>query len=214
MRKDGSGEWVKIKNGSGKPRITQSGNEVRIRHTGQPIPLNLRGEGSVYLAVDGSGSMGGEKIEQARHGAIDFAEKAYKKGYITGLILFETEAVHLCGPQRDISVLRRHLESLVAGGTTNMTGAIDLAVDKLRGQAGSRVIVVVTDGMPDKPRRALRAAGRAKKKGIDIIAVGTDDADQGFLEKLVSRRELATVVHSDQLEKGIVSTAEMLPQGK
>jgi len=213
MNKDAPERWVKVKGNEEKTRITQSGNEVKIRHTGQPINVSLKEVGSVYLAVDCSGSMEGEKLIQAKRGAIDFAKEAQKKGYVTGLIRFDTGAVHLCEPLRDVAVLQQHLEPVVVGGTTNMTHAIELAMEKFRGRKGIRVIVVVTDGMPDKPERALRAADRAKKEGIDIIAVGTDDANQEFLERVASRSGLATVVQREQLSAGIVSTVEMLPRG-
>jgi len=194
--------------------ITTSKGALEIRHRGKPINVEMPGTGSVYLAVDCSGSMEGQKLQQAKRGAIDFAKEARKKGYATGLICFDTEAVHLCDPQQDVSALQRQLEPVAVGGSTNMTHAIQLAMEKLRSRQGIRVLVVVTDGMPDKPQRALGAADRAKKEGIDIIAVGTDDADQEFLERLASRSGLATVVQREQLSAGIVSTAQMLPRGE
>ena len=110
MNKDAPETWVKVEGDRGKPRIVQSGNEVRIRHTGQAISVSLKETGSVYLAVDCSGSMEGDKLRQAKRGAMDFAKGALKKGYATGLIRFDTMAVHLCEPQRNITVLER-LES-------------------------------------------------------------------------------------------------------
>ena len=214
MNKDAPETWVKVEGDPEKPRIVQSGNEVRIRHTDQAISVSLKETGSVYLAVDCSGSMEGDKLRQAKRGAMDFAKGARKKGYATGLIRFDTMAVHLCESQHNISVLERHLETMVASGSTNMTHAIELAREKLRDRSGIRVIVVVTDGMPDKPQRALRGAGRAKKEGIDIITIGTDDADSAFLGRLASRRGLARVVQRDKLGAGIASTAEMLPRGE
>lgn len=214
MKKDVTRKRIKVIGKSKESRVTKVGNRVRIRHTGQAIDVNLRESGVVYLAVDCSGSMEGGKLTQPKQGAVGFAKEAKKKGYLTGLICFESFATHLCSPQTDISILQRKLESVTAGGDTNMTDAINLAAQKLTGRKGNRVIVVVTDGMPNEPQRALRAAGRAKKEGIDIITIGTDGAHHGFLRKLASRSDLATVVQQEQLEKGIVSTANMLPQGK
>jgi len=214
MQEDTTRGEVKAKEGSEEPRVTRVGKRIRIRHTGEAVNVNLKKSGVVYLAVDCSGSMEGGKLAQAKQGAVGFAKEAENKGYLTGLISFESSVTHLCSPQADVSILQKKLEPVTVGGGTNMSDAINLAVEKLSGKKGNRVIVVVTDGMPNEPERALRAAGRAKEKGIDIITIGTDDADYEFLKKLASRDDLATVVQQEQLEKGIVSTANMLPQGK
>lgn len=164
------------------------------------------------MAVDRSGSMEGNKLSQAKRGAVDFAKEARKKGYLTGLIAFDSYAAHLCSPQSNVAVLQKALKSIVANGSTNMTAAIELATEKLRGEKGKRVIILVTDGAPDNADTAMVAAHEAKKQGIDIITVGTEDADSVFLKKLASRNNLATVATSNQLKEGIVATVEMLPR--
>jgi len=214
MKKDVTRKRIKVIEKSKVPRVTKVGNRIRIRHTGEAVKIDLEKSGVVYLAVDCSGSMEGGKLTQAKQGAVGFAKEAKNKGYLTGLISFESSVTHLCSPQADVSILQKKLEPVTVGGGTNMSDAINLAVEKLSGKKGNRVIVVVTDGMPNEPQRALGAAGRAKKERIDIITIGTDDADYEFLKKLASRDDLATVVQQEQLEKGIVSTAQMLPRGK
>ena len=72
---------------------------------------------------------------------------------------------------------------------------------------------MITDGMPDDPKAALAAADNAKKSGIDILTVGTDDSDRGLLQKLASRNDLVVMVESEKLGKGITSAAAMLPCG-
>lgn len=47
--------------------------------------------------------------------------------------------------------------------------------------------------------------------GIDIISIGTDDADREFLERLATRSDLSVIVPSDTLGQGIASSARMLP---
>lgn len=47
---------------------------------------------------------------------------------------------------------------------------------------------------------------------IDIIAVGTDDADSSFLKKLASRNDLGIKVLRPKFEKGIIQAARSLPQ--
>ena len=56
--------------------------------SGKPVALR-RSSKIVYLLIDCSGSMAeGNKIEQAKKGAIGFAEEAQRKEYAVGLIQF------------------------------------------------------------------------------------------------------------------------------
>jgi len=57
-------------------------------------------------------------------------------------------------------------------------------------------------------------AGEAKNAGIEIITIGTDDADEEFLRLLASRKELATKVIREQLGQAIADAAKMLPAPK
>ncbi|MGO8741703.1 MAG: vWA domain-containing protein [Limisphaerales bacterium] len=163
------------------------------------------------LLIDSSGSMAGNKLEQAQSGAVRFAVDALDKGYLIGLIQFGNSAIRLCESTRDVSSLRRHIQNLTADGGTNMTAAMQLAVEELTGVNGMRAIVVVTDGMPDNPATVLSVAQRAKESGIEIIAIGTDDADRDFLNKLASRSDLMIKVSRELLGESIASAAKMLP---
>ena len=194
-------------------RIATSQRGVEIRREGKPVSTATR-TGYVYLVVDCSWSMEGDKLNQAKKGALRFATDALVKGYLTGLIQFDSSAVHLCEPQREISVLDRHLKKMEAGDETHMAEAIRLAHERLKDRVEARVMVIVTDGMPNgpyDPEASLKAAEKAKKDGIDIITIGTDDADRKFLKKLASRAELGIKIAREQLEQSIVSSEKMLP---
>jgi len=52
---------------------------------------------------------------------------------------------------------------------------------------------------------------RAKERGIEIIAIGTDDADKDFLSRLASRSDLMVKVSRELLGQSIASAAKMLP---
>lgn len=172
---------------------------------------SFEANGFVYLLLDCSGSMEGQKLKQAKSGALKFAGEAIAKGYRVGLIQFGSRAVLLCEPQRTLSILDSSLRDMGIIGSTNMTEAIQLSTQKLLDKGPFRSICIVTDGMPDDPQSTLNAAQRAKKNRIDIITVGTDDADQDFLKKIATQRELGIKVTQDQFENTIASTAKMLP---
>lgn len=206
------GKGIEITRRRQETRVATTSGGIEIRREGKPVSSQAITGGWAYLVIDCSNSMAGEKLASMKRGAAEFAGEARKKGYTVGLIRFSTAATHVCEPQKDVSGLQRYLATLEVDGTTNMADGITLATNQLKGRFGLRAMIIVTDGMPDSQEGAVKAANQAKKNGIDIITIGTDDADRGFLRKLASRSDLSVMVARSDLSKGIASTAKMLPE--
>jgi Mg-chelatase subunit ChlD len=195
--------------------ITNASQGIEIVRTGKPIVGSPK-TGYVYLLVDSSISMRGNKISQAKSGALNFAKNALGKGYVTGLIQFDSSPTLLCEPDTNLSVLDRALMRITIGDLTHMAKAITLANNLLKNISSTKVIVIITDGMPNEdgdPEITLKAASVAKNNGIDIIAIGTDDADHEFLKRIASRTDLAVKTTIVQLGKTIGDSVTMLPSG-
>ncbi|MEW6610810.1 MAG: vWA domain-containing protein [Patescibacteria group bacterium] len=174
----------------------------------------LGAEGSVYILIDCSGSMATvDKLEQAKRGAVGFAQDAHDKGYSVGIISFADEAQEECRLTTDMGVVKRSVDGLMIDGTTNMTAAISIATGKMNDMQDPRAMVIVTDGMPDDKQSALWEAEKAKDMGITILTIGTDDADEEFLRQLSSGTDLAVKVSHEALEDAITSSARLLPGG-
>ena len=187
--------------------VGRSGIEIRSR-AGVPAKA---GSGCVVLAIDCSGSMAGSKMEQARRGAVEFAAAAMGNRDAVGLVQFASTASVVCGLQTDLGALREHAGRLEAGGSTDMTGGIGLAASLTAGVSGPRSMVVITDGLPTKRRTALEAAERAVRDSVQVITIGTGDADDGFLAQSASGDQLTKMVKSSDLAEGIASSAALLP---
>ena len=153
----------------------------------------------------------GQKLGQAKRGSLEFAKGVIAKGYRIGLIKFATSAQHLCEPQRTIEILDQSLEPIQADGSSNMADAIRLATQKLSDKGPVRIICIVTDGDSNDKQSTLDAARQAKRNGIEIITVGTDDADKDFLRKLAARTDFVTKVQKDQVEKAVASSEKFFP---
>lgn len=193
-------------------RVSLGKGGIQIKRRGKPVGGEIAALGYVYLVIDCSASMAGDKIEQARQGALDFAREAFSRSYAVGLIQFDTTPFHICEPQQSMTELMRHVYTLSIGKLTNMAGGIQMAADRLLHKAGARVIVLVTDGYPDNPDLAVQEAERAKSDGIDIITIGTDDADRLLLGRIATRTDLSQMVTPDRLSIGIAGAAKMLPE--
>jgi len=192
------------------------GGGIKIAASQKPIAANFAvRSGWIYVLLDSSGSMRkGQKLDQAKTGIIEFARDAFKKGYRIGFIRFSDEAEILAEPTADLDTLQNMIKGLKAVGSTNMTAAIKAAHIKLRDLSGTKAIVIATDGMPDNVKSSLEAAQRAKADGIDIISIGTDDADKEYLKKLASRTELSSKVSSDKFAQAITDASLLLTSPK
>ena len=199
----GNKEWARMLMASTGRAITPRANQ----------PVYDEQVREVYLVIDCSNSMSHkDKMLQARKGAWRFAQEARARGYLVGLISFASEAIHRFEPTESQETIAAGLAHMKAGrGSTNMAHAIQLAREQLAEEHGERVICLVTDGQPDNDNAALAQAVQAKRLGIELMTIGTDDADKAFLEQLASRHELSAKVVSHELEQGIASMARMLP---
>ncbi|MCK5415856.1 VWA domain-containing protein [Candidatus Parcubacteria bacterium] len=75
---------------------------------------------------------------------------------------------------------------------------------------GQRMIVIATDGEPDNADKTLKIAIVAKNKGIKIICIGTDGADEQFLKKLFSKEKLGIKVPVNNFGKAIENAMLLL----
>ncbi len=201
--------------------LQTTGGGLELPATGAPLRSRVARNNSVYLVIDCSHSMEGNKLKWAKEGAVEFAQDARTKGYQSGLISFAASARHICEPQDDPMRLRDFVRNLRVAPYTNMRAAIQLATRSLKILDGRKVMAIVTDGEPYNREGTLVAAREgtlvaareAKREGIDIITLGTEDADYAFLRLIASRDDLAAVTHTERLTEGIRSMAKMLPEG-
>lgn len=164
---------------------------------------------NVLLLLDTSGSMAGNKIRQAKSGAVDFAHSASAKGYATALAVFADRAAMVCDPVTNSETLARKIAKLnvgVVGGSTNLAAGLVLAGNF----TDLAAVVVVTDGASNDNKGALDAAAPLKSRGVDIICIGTEDADRDFLIQLATRSDLATCVPAQDLRSAITGASHLL----
>jgi molecular chaperone DnaK len=174
----------------------------------EPHQPNVRS--TVYLLLDCSGSMSGDKLDSAKKGSLEFARDACLQGFLVGLIPFDTEPRSVLKAGHALPKIEQSLASVKASGSTNLETAIRLGISEMAGSRGMRLLFVVTDGVPNDANAALRARDEAVRVGIEIMALGTDDANKNFLDRLVTRKELSVKVERQQLQGGMSQMAKLL----
>jgi Mg-chelatase subunit ChlD len=130
-----------------------------------------------------------------------------------GLIQFNSEADHICDPNNRIDIIKEKINMLASGGETDMAQGLRLAYEKIKELKGNKkVIVLVTDGEPSSEQLAIEEAQNIKENKIDIITIGTEDANNELLKKIASCLDLSMVVADDALGESIELSAEKLPE--
>ena len=112
-------------------------------------------------------------------------------------------------PQRILDQSKPPFRQWFVGGTTNLTAGLQICLKVPR----LSTVVVVTDGMPNDQQSALEVATVLKATGVEILVIGTDDADTDFLGRLASRPDLALHVSANQLSSSINDASRMLSAG-
>lgn len=191
------------------PAETLGGGSTLAQRIGGALAgRRMRLAGTVYLCLDLSASMADAgKMPQLVRGSIRFFYEAWRRSYAIGVIGFGGRARVLTGATRNPHRFQRCLGGLEPNGRTAMAPALRLATARLRFRRGRRVVLLITDGMPDNREAAIDAARTAHALGVSVIAVGTDGADEAFLRALTPRPELASVVAPDALGEGVAGAA-------
>jgi von Willebrand factor type A C-terminal domain/von Willebrand factor type A domain len=148
-------------------------------NSGQAAPSGA----AVVMMIDVSGSMGGEKIRQARKAAVaaidcvpDGARFAVIAGNHAARSVWPRDG--LAAATRDSRVAAgKEVAKLEAGGGTRIGTWIAAATNLLAGQAGVRQAILLTDGKDENETPKDLAAALAGASGVfqcDCRGVGTD----------------------------------------
>ncbi len=137
----------------------------------------------VSLVVDVSGSMSGQKIEQAK-AALRQALGTLRTADRFQLIAFSSAVRHFRegfspATAENLRSAREFVDGLQADGGTNISGALEAALGSAVSQERLPLVLFLTDGVPsvgeqEPDRIAAMAAGRAGRSRIFTIGVGHD----------------------------------------
>jgi len=151
---------------------------------------------SISVVLDRSGSMRGEKFEQAKRALLYFLDTLSPADHFN-VIPFSSGAEPFFdepapATPENLAKARERVVLLGAGGGTNIEGALKAAL-KAEAPAGSLPIVVfVTDGLPTvglrEAKELLRVVDQRNQAGTRIFAMGVGhDVNIPLLDKLAEK---------------------------
>ena len=147
----------------------------------------------VLFVLDTSGSMRGEKIEQAR-AAIDYCLSHLNKGDRFNIITFGTEVRSFRDEPvgqspENLTAGREFIEEVVANGRTNISGALAKALLGKVDPGRPRIMIFLTDGAPTAgelvPEKILEQVKKSNTSGTKIFVMGVGhDVNAHLLDQL------------------------------
>jgi len=159
----------------------------------------VKKQGDILMMIDTSGSMEGDKIDQARAAAIAFMDKMPTQNRI-GLMLFsdQPQMTTALGLVEDVKgQISQHITNMKAGGSTSLYDALIASIDSLQAtepaNGGDRIraIVVLSDGQDTNSTATLNDvlakinAARSGRNPILVIPVAYgSDADIASLNSI------------------------------
>lgn len=212
-------------NGMVEVSATQRINKKNLKITKMPVPDDTdwmdeppviaeeKVKATVYLAIDRSGSMYGS-MDDVKNAAMGFLNNLDLTSSKIGVVTFESEVKMVCEPTNAYKKISSAIEKATSdadGGTTEPL----TFMEKNFGPLDDRnYIIVLTDGEWFDADRAIPVAKRLKNKGIEIVAVGIDDADEKFLKQIASSSEAALKTDINSVKGSFSSIAQAITEGR
>src|SRR5262249_27254053 len=112
----------------------------------------------VYLLIDVSSSMAGFPLVEAQTAAREVLDRCDLTLMEVGLVSFSDQVTLQAEAPDNVRKLQAAIGRLEADGTTNLTDALELAIEHLAATDRIRYIVILTDGYPDAPESAVEQA--------------------------------------------------------
>ena len=130
-----------------------------------------------------------------------------------GLISFSTLVALQSPATNNVRRLYAAVQRMEADGSTNLTDALEMARGQLVAGDRKRYVVLLTDGYPDAAESAVAQALAARQQGIEIVAIGTGDADRDYLRRLASSQQASIFARSGELVSTFGHIARVIAEG-
>lgn len=174
--------------------------EIWLYLTRQP-PGFLTKPKAVVLLIDTSGSMSGQKLREVQTAASEFVSRQNLKRHDLAVVEFSSRASVVADFTRNETELQQAIARLSARGGTNLSEGFNLATSVLQNSDRTPNILLFTDGVPNNPPMAASIAQQIRASGINLVAVGTGDAQINYLTALTGDPDLVFYANFGDLDR-------------
>lgn len=172
---------------------------------------------AVVMAVDVSGSMSGQPIEDARNAMCHFVDKFedYPGDVEIGVIAVSDRSQVVQPLTGNLNKCKASIRSV----TECMTGACNeghpfFDIQMMLGEIkGRKLGIVLADGIWNNQGRAVQEACKCHEMGIDITGIGFGNADEKFLHDISSGDIQSMLVDQSELTQSFGKIAQEIGEG-
>ena len=146
----------------------------------------------IVFCMDNSGSMysnNAENHKTAKNVANKLIDSIRSQSSKMAIVTFGDTAQTIKGFSANKKKLKKSFKKIKAGNfSTNMTAGITESCNLLSSsKAQIKKIILLSDGAPARPRKALSQATACKANGVEIITVALKGSDVSYLNKISSQ---------------------------
>lgn len=173
---------------AGSPRTAY----LRVALKGQQLPSDVRTPVNLSIVLDRSGSMQGEKLEQAKKAAIMAIERLQEGDYVS-VVAYDSRVQVLAAsaPLESAERVIERIRSLTAGTNTALFAGVSKGAFEVRkALSPNRVnrVILLSDGLANEgPSSPEELAELGQSLGRDGIVVSTIGLGLGYNEELMGR---------------------------
>ena len=166
---------------------------------------------TVYLACDLSISMD-KSIGEVKKALLSFVRHCDLRTISIGLLTYSDTSKLDLAATKDDKALRLAINRLESGrtGHGNNGHPFGELYNSLAGTQGLRRAVILTDGVWSYQPRAIQQARECRNAGIEITAIGFNDADRDFLSRIASSDKQSIFTELGQLTHTLNTIAREL----
>lgn len=157
-------------------RAIRRGHKKIIKKDLFAFKRKSKGQCLIIYALDASGSMRGEKIQNCKRAGIALAYNAINKRDKVGLIVFGNVIKKEVKPTNDFVKILREITRVRAANETDIALTIKKSIEMFPKGEFTKHLIIISDALPtigkDPERITLEAASLARNNKITISVVG------------------------------------------
>ncbi|MCL2526771.1 MAG: Hsp70 family protein [Defluviitaleaceae bacterium] len=171
---------------------------------------------SVVLAVDVSGSMSGQPLDDSKRAMEAFVKQMDFSHTHMGIVVVSDSTAVVCDLTDNANKCIKAINSITCGqtGYGNAAHPFDTLKKMLQKVGGQRVAIILADGEWYGKDIAIRASKSCNHAGIETAGIGFGDADHGFIRDISSNEANALLVPQSHLTQAFGSIAQSISGGK
>ncbi len=140
------------------------------------------------IVIDTSGSMAGRPLEEAKTAARACVEAMDADLQQIAVVSYSSDARTVVEKTDSRESLTYGINQMGSGGGTNIPGGIQEGLDSLQGgEAGTRAVILMTDGQDGNTEAMEEAIARANQEETAVYTVGLGDVNEDYLEDIAER---------------------------